>query len=99
MVAAVEVRKRSLCSARLAQAPDCRAHSLAGFVRRTVDKKATLATDGWRTYQVLEREGYRRETFPSTQPKRGADYAPCTRWTSRILSGGNSWIRPRCGSS
>ncbi|MFQ5473809.1 MAG: IS1595 family transposase [Dehalococcoidia bacterium] len=92
VVAAVEVKKRSLGSARLAQAPDYTARSLAGFVRRTVDKKATIATDGWRAYQVLEREGYERRVFPSTQPKRGAGYGLEMRGVHLLFSNLKTWL-------
>ena len=92
VVAAVEVKKRSLGSVRLAQAPDYTARSLAGFVRRTVDKQATVATDGWRAYQVLEREGWDRKVFPSTQPKRGAGYGLEMRGVHLVFSNLKTWL-------
>jgi protein CrcB len=73
VVAAVEVGKTRLGDLRLAKAADYTARSLAGFVRRNVDREATLSTDGWRAYQVLEREGYARRKLISSDAERKSD--------------------------
>lgn len=73
VVAAVEVGRRRLGDLRLAKARDYTARSLAGFVRKHVDREATLFTDGWRAYQVLEREGYARRKLISSEAERKSD--------------------------
>lgn len=72
VVAAVEVTGKAMGSLRMAHVPDYTGKSLAGFVRLHVEKGSHLHTDGWRSYQRLEEQGYRRTTAVSSHQPRGA---------------------------
>lgn len=52
---------------RVRHVPDYKAASLAGFVRDVVAKGSKLATDGWRAYDQLSKDGYRLVREVSSQ--------------------------------
>jgi len=70
VVAAVEVRKKAMGGLRMAHVRDYTSPSLGGFVRRHVKKGAHLRTDGWVSYQHLEKQGYRHTEFVSSRHRR-----------------------------
>ena len=47
---------------RLHVALDCSAYSLETFILDNIEPGATIATDSWQAYNIIDKEQYRRET-------------------------------------
>jgi hypothetical protein len=47
---------------RLHVALDCSAYSLETFILDTIEPGATIATDEWRSYNIIDKERYQHET-------------------------------------
>ena len=76
-VAVEQVGRRGLGRIRLRQIPDASAASLQAFVEDAIEPGSTLHTDGWISYDRLEKRGYRhRITFLRGHPKSPADLLP-----------------------
>jgi len=76
-VAVEQVGHRGLGRIRLRQIPDASAESLQAFVEDAIAPGSTLHTDGWISYDRLEKRGYRhRITFLRGHPKSPSDLLP-----------------------
>jgi hypothetical protein len=95
VVAAVEVRERSLGSLRMRHVPDYTSDSLAGFVHRNVAKGSHVHTDGWAAYHRLAREGYKRSETISTHQPRGARHLLSLRGVHTVFGNLKTWLTGR----
>ena len=96
VVAAVEVKEKSMGSLRMAHVPDYTGASLAGFVRCCVDPKSShLVTDGWRSYDQLEKDGYSREKILSSNQPRGARHQVGMHSIHVVFSNLKTWLAGR----
>lgn len=95
VVAAVEVKERGMGSLRMAQVPDYTGLSLAGFVRRHVARDAHLTTDGWRAYDLLEREGWSRDTVISSHQPSGKRHQLGMQAIHVVFGNLKTWLRGR----
>ncbi len=68
VVGAVEVRGKAYGRIRLEVVPDSSAASLCGFVKRNVEQRTIVISDGWGGYAPLSDMGYRHR--PKTQGRR-----------------------------
>jgi len=76
-VAVEQVGGRELGRIRLRQIPDASADSLQAFVEDAIEPGSVLHTDGWISYDRLEKRGYgHRITFLRGHPKSPADLLP-----------------------
>ena len=64
---------------RLCCVDDYSSQKLGTFVRDYIEPGSVLLTDGWRSYNHLEKEGYAREIDPSSRYSRsqGGSVTPC----------------------
>ena len=95
VVAAVEVRKRGMGAVRMAQVPDYTGLSLAGFVRKHVAPDAHLTTDGWASYDQLEREGWTRDKVISSHQPRGARHQLGMQAVHVVFGNLKTWLNGR----
>jgi transposase-like protein len=96
VIGAVEVRRgQGLGALRLKKIPDYTSASIAGFVRSVVDRKATLHTDAWRAYDVLEREGWKRRARASSAQPSGAAHQLDMRAIHMVFGNLKTWLRGR----
>jgi transposase-like protein/transcription elongation factor Elf1 len=76
-VAVEQVGRRGLGRIRLRQIPDASADSLQAFVENAIEPGSVLHTDGWLSYDRLEKRGYgHRITFLRGHPNSPADLLP-----------------------
>ena len=76
-VAVEQVGRRGLGRIRLRRIADASADSLQAFVEEAIEPGSVLHTDGWISYDRLEKRGYRhRITFLRGHPKSPADLLP-----------------------
>jgi ISXO2-like transposase domain/Transposase zinc-ribbon domain len=76
-VAVEQVGRRGLGRIRLRQIPDASANSLQAFVEEAIEPGSVVHTDGWISYDRLEKRGYRhRITFLRGHPKSPVDLLP-----------------------
>ena len=52
---------------RLHVALDCSAYSLETFILENIEPGATIATDSWRAYNVIDKEQYKRDATNLSQ--------------------------------
>jgi hypothetical protein len=55
---------------RLHVALDCSGYSLETFILDNIEPGATIATDEWQSYNIIDKEQYRRETTNQSKSKR-----------------------------
>jgi transposase-like protein len=90
IVGAVEVRGKAAGRVRLQVVPDASAHSLTGFVKRTVAPGALILTDGWGAYAPLADIGYRHRPRTQGTPERAAKLLP---HIHRVFGNLKTWLR------
>lgn len=77
LVIAAEQDGKAVGRIRMRLIPKASKENLHAFVKDAVEPGSTLHTDGWRGYNGLEREGYRREvTFLNESPQTASQILP-----------------------
>jgi transposase-like protein len=66
---AVEKRGRGMGRLRVARVPDASAPSLTAFVKRSVEPRSEVITDGWHGYDSLGESGYHRRRLHQPTPR------------------------------
>lgn len=94
VVGAVQWRGRRLGDARLAVVPDVQVKSLVPFVTANTPRGATVRTDGWRGYDPLRHEDYRRERYV-TVGRRGNPWKPVLPGIHVLFSNLRTWLHGR----
>jgi len=61
VIVAVEVKDKKIGRIRLGVIPDSSSESIEGFLLKSVEKKSTVITDGWRGYSGLKELGYKHK--------------------------------------
>ena len=95
VVTAVEVLEDGkLGSARMKSIPDVTSKSLVPFIQQTVDTSSVVATDGWRAFERIARDGYQHEQHVSIGP-RGGTFRPVLPAVHLLISNLKTWLRGR----
>jgi len=76
VVAAVEVKGRSVGRARLCVIGDASWRSLSKFIKDNIEADATLVTDAWSGYSGIEGEGYVHEIHNQSRAMLGDELLP-----------------------
>jgi hypothetical protein len=63
---------------RLHVALDCSGYSLETFILDNIEPGATIATDEWQSYNIIDKEQYRREITNQSKSKRSRKFVWCS---------------------
>jgi len=73
---AVEVKGRKTGRVRLAKIPDASSNSLNTFIEDNIEPSSTIITDGWPSYNELNKKGYKHKVQKATVKEEDEEVLP-----------------------